>query len=389
MDIFLLRESVGSGRGGAIENVLLAEVPDLVEISSLSQVLERASAQEGPATVLVVAPSDNQGYFDRLVEFAAKLRDKIFLILISDEISASDYKRLVRTGGADWASAKAASREVAEIIARRRQQGLSAKQAPPSSRLEPVTVAFIPSAGGVGNTTLVIESAICIKTDKATQQRNIGIVDLDFQTSHVCDYLDAEARLHIAEFSNAPERLDEHLLDSFRTRHNTGIDVFAAPRSKFPSEDMSINALDALFSMIARRYDLILIDFPLTWFNWTAKVIAACDGAVITGLNTIPNLRQISETLTLVRGSAHASKIGIALNRCEKGLFGSVAGRKQVERVLPNEELFFIGNHAEAIESANMGVPMVLGSSARKIRDEFASLAKFCTELKSVRVVSA
>ncbi len=389
MDIFLLRESVGSGRGGAIENVLLAEVPDLVEISSLSQVLERTSAQEGPATVLVVAPSDNQGYFDRLVEFAAKLRDKIFLILISDEISASDYKRLVRTGGADWASAKAASREVAEIIARRRQQGLSAKQAPPSSRLEPVTVAFIPSAGGVGNTTLVIESAICIKTDKATQQRNIGIVDLDFQTSHVCDYLDAEARLHIAEFSNAPERLDEHLLDSFRTRHNTGIDVFAAPRSKFPSEDMSINALDALFSMIARRYDLILIDFPLTWFNWTAKVIAACDGAVITGLNTIPNLRQISETLTLVRGSAHASKIGIALNRCEKGLFGSVAGRKQVERVLPNEELFFIGNHAEAIESANMGVPMVLGSSARKIRDEFASLAKFCTELKSVRVVSA
>ncbi len=151
---------------------------------------------------------------------------------------------------------------------------------------------------------------------------------------------------------------------------------------------MSINALDALLSMIAKRYDLIFIDFPLTWFSWTAQVIAACDGAVITGLNTIPNLRQISETLTLVRASAATLEIRIALNRCEKNLFRSVAGRKQAERVLPAEELLFIGNHAEAVESVNMGVPMMLGPSARKLRNEFAGLANFCTELKSPRKVS-
>jgi hypothetical protein len=59
-----------------------------------------------------------------------------------------------------------------------------------------------------------------------------------------------------------------------------------------------------------------------------------------------------------------------------------------VERVLPNEELFFIANHGEAIEGVNMGVPMTLGPAARKLRDEFTGLAKFCAEVKSARVVS-
>jgi pilus assembly protein CpaE len=337
--------------------------------------------------VLVLGPGGNSTYFERLISVAEKAHNDVFLILISDDIAASDYKRLVRTGGADWVSTKTAAREIAEIIARRQQNILSAKQRSPS-RLPPVTVSFAPSAGGVGNTTLIIECAIHLKKNKATEHRKVCIVDLDFQTSHLCDLLDSEARLLIAEFANAPERLDEHLLDSFKTPHSSGVDVFAAPRSKFLSEHMTINALDALFSVIAKRYDLVLIDLPPIWFSWTGQVIAACDGAVITGLNTIPNLRQISETLTLVRASAVALKIAVALNRCEKNVFGSIVGRKQTERVLPDEELFFIANHPEAIEAANMGLPMMLGSPVRKIRDEFSKLANFCAELKPARQIA-
>jgi len=387
MASFLLR---GPGSEGAVETELRATIPDLIEVASFNRILERKSVagREHSATVLVVVQPGDQGYFDRLVEFAAQHHNEIFLILISDEISASDYKRLVRTGGAEWASAKAGSREVVEIIARREQERASDKRSGLSRNLQPVTVAFIPSAGGVGNTTLIIESAIYLRTNKVTPERKICIVDLDFQTSHVCDYLDSEARLQIAEFSNAPDRLDEHLLDSFKTSHSSGIDVFAAPRSKFPSEELNIEALDALFSLIAKRYDLVFVDFPPTCYSWTAQVIGACDGAVITGLNTIPNLRQVLETLNFLRTAAVTLKIGIVLNRCEKNLLGAVPGRKHIERLLPDEELFFVGNRAEAVESVNMGVPMMLGPSARKMREEFSSLAAFCAGLKSARAVT-
>jgi pilus assembly protein CpaE len=393
MAIFLIRGNAGSEARSAIETGLLAVIPDLVEASNFNRVFELASKTKTgkPAIVLVVAPPGDHGYFDRLVEVAAQYRDEVFLILIGDEISASDYKRLVRTGGAEWASAKAGPREVIDIIARHRQDG-SASSTPASSAAiaRPVTIAFVPSAGGVGNSTLAIELAIYLMAHKKPRQRKICIVDLDFQTSHVCDYLDSAPRLLIKDFSADHGRLDEHLLETFTTHHDSGVDVFAAPRSKFPSEDLNIDALDALFNIITKRYDLIFIDHPLNWFSWTPQVVAASDAAVITGTNTIPSLRQISETLAQVRSSGPpALQIGIVVNRCERTLFGSVVDGKHARQVLQDEQVFFISRLPEAVEAVNMGIPMVRGTSARKLQKKFARLAGFCAEVKSIHQVSA
>jgi Flp pilus assembly CpaE family ATPase len=392
MAMFLLSKNAESQVRSAIASELLAAIPGLIETSSFDRVFEQISlAERGePTTVLVVVPPGENAYVDHLVEVATQYRNDIFMILVSDEISASDYKRLLRTGGADWVSAIAGSREVIEIVTRRQQpRTVSNTPLPSTARVQPVTISFVPSAGGVGNTTLAVETAIHLKTNKAARPRNACIVDLDFQTSHVCDYLDSEPRLQIEELSNAPERLDEHLFDSFRTHHSSGIDVFAAPRSKFASEDLNINALDALFSMIAKRYDLVFIDFPVTWYSWTTQVIAASDGAVITGINTIPCLRQISETLALVRSNARPTlQIGIVFNRCERTVIGSVAHRKYVERVVRDERTFFISRRPEAVESVNMGIPMLIGASSGNLQKEFAPLAGFCAEVKSTRQAS-
>ena len=66
--------------------------------------------------------------------------------------------------------------------------------------------------------------------------------------------------------------------------------MFAAPRSKFNICDLSDAALDALFDMISSRYDLMLIDLPVTAFSWTADVVANCDAVLVTGINTISSL---------------------------------------------------------------------------------------------------
>jgi pilus assembly protein CpaE len=390
MPTFLLQGNAKRADETAIERALRAAIPDLAGIASLDAVVApRAKSKTGePAIAIVILPPADRTYFDKLVEFAGRHASEAFLVLIGDEISASDYKRLVRGGGADWASAKADPREVLDIIARRRRNEGAAGSAytrPAGGRA--VTVSFIPSAGGVGNTTLAVETAAHLKTDKATRQRTICLVDLDFQTSHLCDYLDSEPRLHIAEFSSAPERLDEHLFESFRTQHDSGIDVFAAPRSKFSAEALNIHALDALLSMITVRYDLVLLVYPLPWFSWTAQIIAASDGAVITGINTIPCLRQISETLALVRaGGTAAPRVAIAVNRCERTLLGSIARRKHAEMVLRDEQVVFIATRPEAAESVNMGVPMMLGTAAGKLRSELAPLASFCAALRSARL---
>lgn len=386
MPIYLLPGNALDEESAAIEVAIKTKIPELRDAASIDVIRKPAIGSDDPVIVIAVLAAEDRRELSQLVEFALPRSNEMFLILVGGEISVNDYKRLARSGAGDWVSASAGAGEVLEIIGRRRARGKVSSVGPSSLGNRPVTVSFIPSAGGVGNSTLALETAVYIKSDKARRDRTICLVDLDFQTSHICDYLDSEPRLLIAEFSLAPERLDEHLLESFKTRHSSGIDIFAAPRSKFFPEALNVNALDALLSLIAARYSLVFIVCPLQWLPWTSQIIAASDGVVVTGINTIPCLRQVSETLAHVRSSGSAAlAVRVAINRCERKFFGSIAHRRHAEMALRDEQVFFVSSRPEAVQSVNMGVPMVLGAAASRVRRELASLTEFCANLQPTR----
>jgi Flp pilus assembly CpaE family ATPase len=141
--------------------------------------------------------------------------------------------------------------------------------------------------------------------------------------------------------------------------------------------------LDALFGMISGRYDLILIDLPVNWFSWTSKIIAASGGIVVTGVNSIPGLRQIAETLTTVRETTDVfGEIRVVVNKCERGLFGRVARRQHVQSILKHEKILYVRKDDAALESINTGVPMALGASRRKISQDILDITTFCTGLQ-------
>jgi pilus assembly protein CpaE len=364
-----------------VEQRIRETIPEVIKITDLENIAREIKWGDKELTfVLFLAPSNSAGYIDVLVRIADTHRKRIFFVVISDEISGSDYKRLVRSGGADWVSANAAAPEILDIIVRRQAGSeVRSKDGP-----NPILVSFVPSAGGVGNSMLAIETAIQFRKAKATAGRRVCLIDLDFQTSHVCDYLDIEPRLQIQEISINPERLDSQLFDVFVTHHDSGLDVFASPRSKFDTCGLDFSALDALFGMISGRYDLILIDLPVNWFSWTSKIIAASGGIIVTGVNSIPSLRQIAETLTTVRQTSDIfGEIRVVVNKCERGLFGRVARRQHVESVLKHEKIFYVRNDDAALESVNAGVPMALGASRRRISQDILPIMTFCTGLQS------
>jgi pilus assembly protein CpaE len=384
MPIYLWSADIGGTKVDAIEHRLRAVLPDLATIPAIDDVLARpATDATGPNFVIAVTPSKDRHAFSRLLETADRHRDRLFLILVSDEISVGDYKMVTRSGAADWVSADADPQEILDIIARRQARTAEARLAQ-RSESRSVAISFVPSAGGVGNTTLLVETGVYLKTNKATRNRKICLVDLDFQSSNICDYLDIEPRLQIQEISTDPERLDSQLFDIFVSRHASGLDVIAAPRAKFEYCDLDVSALDTLFSIAASRYDLILIDLPITWFAWTPNVIAASDAALVVGVNTVPGLRQTGEALAAIREVPHApSRIAVAVNRCQRRLIGGIARRHHVETVLGNEQIVYIGEEPMAVEAVNTGSPMALNKSHRAIGKDIAALAEFCASVAS------
>ena len=392
MSTYFLNANLSSEQSAAVERNLKAAVPNLIKIAKLEDIARDIGDQlKPPPYIFVAGPADNDAYLERFIATATQYRERFFFILISDDISTGNYKRLVRTGGADWVSMAGAAQEIAEIFAKRRI--LLEVGRPGDEHAAPSTIAFVPSAGGVGNTTLVVETGVWLKLQKANKDRRICVIDLDFQTSHVCDYLDIEPRLQIQEFSEDPERLDSQLFDIFVSHHSSGLDVIAAPRSKFAISIVSVAALDTLFEMIGKRYDLILIDLPVTWFSWTVDIMNNADAVVLTGINTIPCLRQLAQTLAVVREARPDSakdSLAIVVNRCDRTLLGGVERRQHVESVLKDEQIFYVGNDPAAlVESANTGTPLAMSGGSRKTIKEISAIAEFCTGVKALNVRAA
>src|SRR5882724_11147320 len=383
MQIFLFSASVDSVRLNDLEQRIRAKLPDVRVVSrmeEITQVLPKTAGSDGElACILFPVVLNAPASLDRMVSIATEYRDSLFFIFISDDIPASDYKRLVQTGGADWASTRDAPEEIADILARIGKVA-AADIAETHPTTEPVMVAFVPSAGGVGNSTLAIEVGIQLKTAKRTRGRRICLLDLDFQNSHVCDFLDIEPRMEIHEIAANPDRLDGQLFELFVSHHNSGLDVLAAPRSRDHSPTLDLETLEALFRMVSMRYDLILLDLPPVWFEWTRQLLAAAEVVFVSGLNTIPGLRQVSDTLKAVRAvDRPPPRVAVVLNRCEFRLVGGIARRHHVKNLLGDEEVHFVREDNEnAVQSVNTGIP--LAGRGGKISKDIAPIAQISVE---------
>jgi pilus assembly protein CpaE len=388
MQIYFFSAGGDPSQSKDLEQRIRAKRPDLRTLSGIEEIRKarpnRTGGDSELACILFPVVLNAPQSLDRMVSIATEYRDSLFFIFISDDIPASDYKRLVQTGGADWVSTGGAPEEISEILSRigRSDAAEVASEAQPAS--EPVMVAFVPSAGGVGNSTLAIEVGVQLKSAKRTRARRICLVDFDFQNSHVCDYLDIEPRMQIREITGNPDRLDAQLFSLFVSHHSSGLDIIAAPRTRDKLPELELEVLEALFRMMATRYDLILLDLPATWFGWTRQLLAAAEVVFVTGLNTIPGLRQVSDTLKAVRTVDRLPpKVAVVLNRCEANLMGGIARRNHVKNLLGDEEVHFIREDTEnAVQSANTGIPMA-GRGGKASKD-IAAIAQIAADARPV-----
>jgi pilus assembly protein CpaE len=377
MSIYLTQEGGDEAKVDEIEGKLKSTIPNLKRVPSLEAIDPKSVKGADRSIVLLVASTPKHANVEHLIDVVNRNPRNLFFIVVGGDISARDYKRLLQSGNADWVAEGGLPQEILDIVGR-----VSAPARDGGAVESPVVVSFTPSAGGVGNSTLAIETAIHLVKDKSNKNSMVALVDLDFQSSHVCDYLDIAPKFQFEEIVAAPDRLDDHLLSAFISHHPSGLDVLAAGRSRFHARDLSVEALSALFDRMAQRYSTIIIDLPLSVHSWTLPLLAASKGILVTGLNTIPGLRQIEETLRALREEASiTAQVRLVINRCDFGFFGKVARADHVARILGNETRFCVRNAAVAVECVNVGTPITLAYPSDKSVKDIAAISAFCAGL--------
>ena len=100
-----------------IEAKLLEIIPELRKIEKIEDIAaEMRGKPDTKIVVIYLSPTLAGSAMDNFINVASRYRDRIFFILVSNAISGDDYKRLVRSGGADWVAATGSFQEISELI---------------------------------------------------------------------------------------------------------------------------------------------------------------------------------------------------------------------------------------------------------------------------------
>src|SRR5260370_18538615 len=121
MQIYVFTAGVDSDELNELESRVRSRIPDLQKLTKLEEVTKRLADQaaapaQDPAFIIFPVLTTTAS-FERLVSIAEQTQRGIFFIFVSKEISASDYKRLVRSGGAGWVLLDGAPQEIDDLAA--------------------------------------------------------------------------------------------------------------------------------------------------------------------------------------------------------------------------------------------------------------------------------
>jgi pilus assembly protein CpaE len=219
---------------------------------------------------------------------------------------------------------------------------------------------FLPAAGGVGVTTLAIQTAITLMNNGARGTVKVCLVDLDFQHGACADYLDIEPRLDLSEIEPRPERLDRQLLEVMLSQHASGLSVIAAPNRPAEMRSFDPMVVTRLLDLVSSHFDYVVIDMPRTWFSWTDNVLTGSNKLFIVSEMTVPGLRHAKQLVAAISERlGEGPRPMVIVNRFEQRLFSPGLRRGDIQQALGGAFAGTVSNNYRLVrEAIDRGIPL-------------------------------
>ena len=159
---------------------------------------------------------------------------------------------------------------------------------------------FMPAAGGVGTTTLALQSGFLLNQEAKNTGKTTCVVDLNLQHGQCAEYLDIEPRFDAYAIDNAPERLDRQLLEVMLSTHSSGLSLVGAPSNPTDMQSFKPEVVVQLLDLVASNFDNVIIDMPRFWFPWTDAVIQGSSKLFVVSDMTLPCIRQTQRLVSAI-----------------------------------------------------------------------------------------
>jgi len=278
------------------------------------------------------------------------------IVVTAPDASLQDVRQFMHLGVVDFVPQPITQADLKTAL---EQVGRTRKSTDAPSDRQGHIISFLKAGGGVGASTLAVQSACLLASRKRADKPRVCLVDLDLQFGTDALYLDLDNRVGVADLLEAPERVDRELLHSVMGHHASGLELLAAPRDVVTLESLHASDLEHCLKLIRGEYGTIFLDLPSAWTPWSYAAVRNSDLVILVIQLTVAGVRQARRQIeTLQVHGLGDVPVKVALNRFEKG-WGKSVDVKDAEKALGRKFDYFIANdYATVTDALNQGVAL-------------------------------
>lgn len=328
---------------GGVELVLAGR-----KVAEISGELHNAEAQAAIIDLDATRLDEIAG----LQKLIKRLDGKMPVVVVTQEFDAAAVRILIQLQVTDFLTKPVSTADLVRAC----ERAISGSAGRDEAR-EAQILAFMPAAGGVGSTTLALQTAAILHKARSAGDSTC-VVDLNFQQGACAEYLDLEPHFDISEIENNPGRLDWHLLDMMLSKHESGICVLAAPVRPTELRNFETEIVVRLLDLAAAYFDNVVIDLPRTWFPWMETVLLGSNRLFIVTEMTVPCLRHAQRLIEAVEATVGKEVVPqVVVNRFEER--GAGIKRADLESLFGDHLAGCIANNYKLVrEAVDRGVPL-------------------------------
>jgi pilus assembly protein CpaE len=223
----------------------------------------------------------------------------------------------------------------------------------PSTRARVVTV-FSPK-GGTGKTVTSTNLALAFAQRPDTR---VLLLDLDLQFGDTAIMLGLEPEKTLRDLVIAPGGVDAEKLAGYTARHQSSVDVLAAPVRPEDAELVTDGKLVELLDVAGEMYDVIVVDTSPFFHGPMLAALDRTDELLLVAGPDVPALKNVHLSLhTLALLSFPEDRIRLILNRANER--GGVSG-SDVKSIIGRDVFAELPSDPAVPLGVNRGKPAVI-----------------------------
>jgi pilus assembly protein CpaE len=220
-------------------------------------------------------------------------------------------------------------------------------------------ILFYGAKGGVGTTTIAINSAIALHKELG---RQVCLIDASLQFGDHRVFLDLGLdRMSVVDLATAPS-VDIDLIHQVLVKHESGIDLLLAPPSPETAELVTQDHLPSFIGLMKNDFDYIVIDMDKRLDEVNLRIMDVADTIYLVMTADLPCLKNVRLVLETIGHLGYSdSKVKLILNRSTAFTGINV---KNAESALKRKIDFqIINEYRSAIGALNSGAPFMYTKS--------------------------